>query len=109
MPAKRSATEASTTACFASPRETRSSTSLRTSCMEQGTTTAPSFIAASITSQSGRTLESMRSMRSPRRTPFARNQFATRFDRSERSAKLAFTSMPLSSAMWSAILALPRA
>ena len=43
--------------------------------------TAPSFIAASMTSHSGTMLPSMSSTRSPRRTPSPRSQLATWFDR----------------------------
>ena len=54
-----------------------------------GITTAPSFIAASITSHSGTTLPSISRMRSPRLTPRARRPLATRLERSESSAKVA--------------------
>ena len=43
--------------------------------------TAPSLIAASMTSHSGTTLPSMSSTRSPRRTPRPRSQFATWLER----------------------------
>ena len=46
--------------------------------------TAPSFIAASMTSHSGTMLPSMSSTRSPRRTPSPRSQFATCDDRAAR-------------------------
>jgi hypothetical protein len=49
-------------------------------------TTAPSFIAASITSHSGTTLPSISSTRSPRRTPRPRSQFAICADRAAMAA-----------------------
>jgi hypothetical protein len=45
--------------------------------------TAPSFIAARMTSHSGATLPSISSTRSPRRTPSPRSQFATCADRAD--------------------------
>jgi hypothetical protein len=51
-------------------------------------TTAPNFMAASITSQSGATLPSINNMRSPRFTPSARSPLATRLERSDSSAKV---------------------
>ncbi len=70
---------------------------------------APSLIVASMTSQIGRTLGSIISTRSPRRTPRARRKLATRDERSASSAKLTFTSSPSSRTRWSAVRALPRA
>jgi hypothetical protein len=69
-------------------RATRSARSSAVSSVVAGTTTAPSFIAASMTSHSGATLPSMRRMRSPRLTPRARRPLATRFDRSAISRKV---------------------
>ena len=45
--------------------------------------TAPSFIAARMTSHNGATLPSISSTRSPRRTPSPRSQFATCPDRAD--------------------------
>ena len=53
-----------------------------------GITTAPSFIAPSIASQSACTFPSSSRMRSPRRTPSPRRKLATRLDRRAISAKL---------------------
>ena len=66
-----------------------------------GMITAPSFMQASMTSQSGTTLPSMRSTASPRRTPWARRKFATWLERRDISAKVSFTS-PASSTTHSA-------
>jgi hypothetical protein len=71
--------------------------------------TAPSFIAASITSHSGTTLPSISRMRSPRPMPSRRSQLATRFERRLSSAKESLASPPLSSTIHSAVARLSRA
>ena len=70
------------------PRSNRSLRSLGVSKVDAGITTAPSFIAASITSHSGTTLPSISRMRSPRFTPSARKPLAMRLERSDSSAKV---------------------
>ena len=67
-------------------------------------TTAPSFIAASITSHSGTTLPSISRMRSPRLTPSARRPLAIRLEAADSSAKVrvAAPSPTIFSAGWSA-------
>ena len=57
---------------------------------------------ASVASQSGRTLPSRSSTRSPRRTPCARSQFATWFDRARIRAKVTRSSRPPSPTIHSA-------
>ena len=71
-----------------------------------GTTTAPSFIAPSITSHNAVTLPSISRMRSPRRIPSTRRPLATRLERSESAAKLrrAAPSPTMCSAGWAAVL-----
>ena len=71
--------------------------------------TAPSFMQASITSQSGTTLPSIIRTASPRRTPWARRKFATWFERRESSANDSLISPPPSSTTHSATRSLPRA
>ena len=70
------------------PRSNRSARSSAVSSVVAGITTAPSFIAASMTSHSGTTLPSISRMRSPRLTPSARSPLATRLERSDSSAKV---------------------
>ena len=67
------------------PRSNRSFRSFGVSNVDAGITTAPSFIAASITSHSGTTLPSISRMRSPRFTPSARKPLAMRLERSDSS------------------------
>ena len=67
-----------------------------------GTITAPSFIAASMVSQSGATLPSISRMRSPRRTPDRAKALAMRFERSLSSAKESLVSPAPSSTSHSA-------
>ncbi|NYH16540.1 hypothetical protein GGD41_003768 [Paraburkholderia bryophila] len=62
----------STTTNFAPPICTRSRTSSADNCVVAGSTIAPSFIAASITSQSSTRFGSINSKRSPRPTPTLR-------------------------------------
>src|SRR6202030_1832393 len=76
-PANLSAEAASATTCRTDPRTSRSARSAGCSRVEAGMITAPSFIAARMTSHSGATLPSMSSTRSPRLTPSPRSQFAT--------------------------------
>ena len=82
--------------CLALPRSRRSLRSARVRSVAAGTTIAPSFIAASITSQIATTLGSMTIMRSPRFTPWRRRKFATWLERRDSSAKLNFNSVPSS-------------
>ncbi len=74
-----------------------------------GMRTARSFIAASTVSHSSAWLPSIRMIRSPARTPWARSQFATLFERADISAKLTRVSEPSSSTMCSAVRSLSRA
>ena len=67
-----------------------------------GITTAPSFIAASSVSHSSSWLPSIRMIRSPRPTPLARNQFATRLERDDISANVQYASEPSLSTIHSA-------
>ena len=82
------------------------------SCVVAGMITAPSFIAPSISSQSGSVLGSMTRMRSPFATPRPWSQLAMRVLRSESSAKVAETSRGFSPPSWtmrSAVRVFPRA
>ena len=72
--------------CRTWPRVIRSARSTGPSSVDVGMITAPSFIAARMTSHSGAMLPSMSSSRSPRRTPSSRSQLATWFDRAAISA-----------------------
>jgi hypothetical protein len=54
--------------------------------MVVGTSTAPSLIPASMISHSSTRFGSINSTRSPRRTPCARSQLATWFERAAMSA-----------------------
>ena len=58
--------------------------------------TAPSFIAARMTSHSGATLPSISSTRSPRRTPRPRSQLAICADRADSDPNDRLTSDPSS-------------
>ena len=67
-------------------------------------TTAPILAAASVSSQSGTTLPSTSSTRSPRRTPCSRSQPATWVDRVDSSEKVSLVSpsaVTSHSAVWS--------
>jgi hypothetical protein len=64
--------------------------------------TAPSFIAARMISHSGATLPSISRIRSPRRTPRPRSQFATCADRADRDPNDKLTSDPSSETIRSA-------
>jgi hypothetical protein len=74
-----------------------------------GMITAPSFIAASIASQSASSLPSMTRMRSPRFTPQERKVLATRLDDSESCANDRVTGGAVSLTRCSAGFWLPRA
>ncbi len=76
----------SVTTCRTVPRSTRSARSSGPSSVDAGMITAPSFIAARMTSHSGAMLPSISSSRSPRRTPSWRSQFATWFERADSAA-----------------------
>ena len=101
--------EASVTTCFTLPRVKRSARSLSVSCDVAGMITAPIFIAASIVSQSSQRLPNMTSIRSPRLTPSADNEFATRFEISESSANVCDPASPSSEKTRSAIPRFPLA
>jgi hypothetical protein len=74
-----------------------------------GDNTAPSLIDASIVSHSGTSLPSIIRMRSPRRTPCARSQLATWFERCDISENDIFCSVPSSLTTHSAGRSLPAA
>ena len=82
----RSIPVSSTISVVTFPRATRSSMSPWVSWVVEGIKTAPIFIAASTSSQSGATLGSMTSRRSPFSTPWLASQLATRVDRSRISS-----------------------
>ena len=71
--------------CRTSPRVIRSARSSGPSSVDAGMMTAPSFIAARMTSHSGAMLPSMTSTRSPRRAPSPRSQLATWLERAASS------------------------
>ena len=95
-PANLAAETASATTCLTCPRAIRSARSAGCSSVEAGMITAPSFIAARMTSHNGATLPSMSSIRSPRRTPSPRSQFATCADRADSDPYDRLTSDPSS-------------
>ncbi len=77
---------ASAITCRTCPAQIRSSRSAGCSSVEAGMITAPSFIAASMTSHSGTMLPSISSTWSPRRTPRPRSQLATCEDLADMAA-----------------------
>ena len=80
-----SAPSGSVTTCFTSPRVMRSWMSSGVRRDVAGMTTAPSFMAASITSQMCTELGSIMRTRWPRSTPWRLRYTATRFERSASS------------------------
>ena len=74
-----------------------------------GMITAPSFMTASMRSQSSTWLPSMRMTGSPLRTPWAVSQAATRSERTARASKVGSRLEPSSSTMTRAVRSLPRA
>jgi len=76
-PAKRPARPASVTIAFTWPRSRRSRRSSRSSSVVAGIMTAPSLMAASIVSHSGRLFGSMMSRRSRAPRPSEAKKFAT--------------------------------
>ena len=97
----------STTRWRMPPRSMRSSRSETESRRVDGTSTAPSLMQASTSSQRGCTLSSMMSTPSPRFTPRARRELATWLLRRDMSWKLTLASVPFSSTIQRAGLALP--
>jgi hypothetical protein len=86
MPRILSAPGGSVTTCLTRPRSIRSFRSSGVSSVEAGITDAPSFMAASMTSQICTQLGSIMRIRCPRSTPWRLKYVATRFDRSASSA-----------------------
>ena len=91
------------------PRAMRSPRSAAVSSVEAGLTTAPSFMAASVISQSGVVFGSITRMRSPRDSPARRRNDAAREDRSDSSANVERSGGPASGATHRASRPLPRA
>jgi hypothetical protein len=100
---------ASTITAFICPRSMRSRRSASESSIVAGLSTAPSFIAASISSHSSTRLGSITSRRSPRPIPRLRRKLAARSEATRSSSKLRADSAPDSSTTHSARRALPRA
>ena len=87
----------------------RSRRSLSASSVVAGITTAPSFIAASIVSHSSTWLPSISTIRSPRPTPCARSQFASRSDRVTSSSNVSDRDDPSPSTTSNPTASFPRA
>ena len=91
------------------PRTMRSIRSARVSSVVDGISTAPSFMAASMISQSAGTFPSISSSRWPRPTPCARRKFATWSERRDSAAKESCVSRPSSPRICSAGRSFPAA
>ena len=109
MPSNLAVWAESTTRWRMPPRSRRSVRSAGLSSRVEGTSTAPSLMQASSTSQRGRTLSSMTSTPSPRLTPKSRRALATWLLRWLISWKETLVSPPPSSTIQRAGFSFPAA